>query len=70
MKTHAQGETGAEALQPGQYVRLDGPLDWGIRQIQSVAGARITINCENAGKRLINLKSTTLIVVKPSELAQ
>lgn len=69
MTTHAPGESGGEALQPGQYVRLHGAPDWGIGQIQSVAGARITINFENAGKRLINADNAALSLVKPSEFA-
>jgi hypothetical protein len=28
--------------------------EWGVGQIQSVIGQRITVNFENAGKRLIN----------------
>ncbi len=69
MTTHARGESGGDALQPGQYVRLDGAPDWGIGQIQSVAGTRITVNFENAGKRLINLGNATLVAAKPVESA-
>ena len=67
MKTHAEGESGANALQPGQYVRLDGAPDWGIGQIQSVAGDRVTVNFENAGKRLVNLGNAALTPAKPGE---
>jgi hypothetical protein len=28
--------------------------DWGLGQVQSAVGNRITVNFENAGKRLIN----------------
>jgi uncharacterized protein DUF3553 len=65
MKTHAEGETAASALEPGQYVRLAGAPDWGIGQIQSVVGDRVTVNFENAGKRVINTKGATLVVVEP-----
>lgn len=41
-------------LVPGARVRLPAEPDWGIGQIQSVVGTRITVNFENAGKRLIN----------------
>ena len=34
--------------------------DWGVGQIQSVIGDRITVNFENAGKRLINGRLVTL----------
>jgi len=37
-------------------MRVRYPLEpeWGVGQIQSVIGDRITVNFENAGKRLIN----------------
>ncbi|MEO9189646.1 MAG: DUF3553 domain-containing protein, partial [Acetobacteraceae bacterium] len=35
--------------------------DWGDGQVQSVIGARVTVNFENAGKLLIN---TDLIVLE------
>ena len=69
MTTHAPGESGGDALQPGQHVKLDGAPEWGIGQIQSVAGTRITVNFENAGKRLINLSNAHLIIVKSAGIA-
>ena len=39
---------------PGDFVRHPQCPDWGIGQVQSVIGDRITINFENAGKQLIN----------------
>jgi hypothetical protein len=57
----------ASELEPGQYVMLEGASDWGLGQIQSVAGDRTTVNFENMGKRLINLKNATLKVVDPAE---
>lgn len=41
-------------LVPGMYVRHPGRPDWGLGQVQSVIGARVTVNFENAGKLLIN----------------
>jgi hypothetical protein len=41
-------------LFPGLRVRHPGEPDWGIGQVQSVIGDRITVNFEHAGKRLIN----------------
>ncbi len=35
-------------------VRHPSQADWGIAQVQSVIGHRITVNFENAGKLLIN----------------
>lgn len=42
------------ALTPGTLVRHPERPDWGLGQVQSVVGARITVNFENAGKLLIN----------------
>ncbi len=39
---------------PGAFVRHPDQPDWGIGQVQSVIGHRITVNFENAGKHLIN----------------
>lgn len=41
-------------LVPGMFVRHPGRPDWGLGQVQSVIGARVTVNFENAGKLLIN----------------
>ncbi len=43
-----------EHLAPGDWVRNPLAPDWGLGQVQSVIGDRITANFENAGKRLIN----------------
>jgi hypothetical protein len=41
-------------LIPGMRVLHPGEPDWGVGQVQSVVGHRVTVNFENAGKRLIN----------------
>ena len=41
-------------LVPGTFVRHPDRPDWGIGQVQSVIGQRVTVNFENAGKLLIN----------------
>ena len=41
-------------LVPGMRVRHPGEPDWGVGQVQSVVGERVTVNFEHAGKRLIN----------------
>jgi hypothetical protein len=41
-------------LLPGAYVRHPDRPDWGIGQVQSIIGQRITVNFEHAGKLLIN----------------
>jgi hypothetical protein len=41
-------------LSPGDFVRHPGRPDWGLGQIQSMIGHRITVNFENAGKLVID----------------
>lgn len=41
-------------LVPGSFVRHPDRPDWGVGQVQSVIGQRVTVNFENAGKILIN----------------
>jgi len=65
-----QVEPIGNAFEPGQYVVLPAAPDWGTGQVQSVAGDRITVNFENAGKRLINLRNADLVVVSPPCEAQ
>ena len=50
-------------IEPGQRVRHPGQPDWGEGQVQSVTGARVTVNFENAGKVLINAKVVALEIV-------
>jgi Protein of unknown function (DUF3553) len=54
-------------LVPGTFVRHPDRPDWGIGQIQSVIGARITVNFEHAGKLLINGDVVALEVVEGNE---
>jgi hypothetical protein len=58
-------ETGFVALSPGQFVRHPDQPDWGLGQVQSVVGARVTVNFEHAGKILINAAVVTLLEVDP-----
>ncbi len=41
-------------LEPGNLVRHPGRPDWGLGQVQSVIGTRITVNFEHAGKVVID----------------
>ncbi|MBI3710859.1 MAG: DUF3553 domain-containing protein [Proteobacteria bacterium] len=51
-------------LVPGLFVRHPGRPDWGTGQVQSVIGARVTVNFENAGKLLINSDAVTLETIE------
>jgi len=41
-------------LEPGMMVRHPGAPEWGLGQVQSRIGARVTVNFEHAGKQVIN----------------
>lgn len=43
-----------EFLEPGMFVRHPDQGDWGLGQVQSVIGDRITVNFEHAGKVVID----------------
>lgn len=47
----------------GDFIIHPDEPDWGVGQIQSVEGTRITVNFENAGKQLINASIISLIPV-------
>ncbi len=42
-------------IEPGMRVIQPERPDWGVGQVQSVVGDRVTVNFENAGKLLLNL---------------
>ena len=53
----------AADLGPGVVVRhLDRP-DWGLGQVQSAVGHRVTVNFEDAGKVTLDLRHVNLVVV-------
>jgi hypothetical protein len=54
-------------LSPGCYVRHPGEPAWGLGQVQSAVGHRVTVNFEHAGKRLIDIAHVTLEVVDPDD---
>lgn len=49
-------------LVPGAYVRHPQHPEWGVGQIQSAIGTRVTVNFENAGKQLINAAVVALVI--------
>ena len=48
---------------PGTLVRHPDQPDWGVGQVQSAIGARVTVNFEHAGKKLIIADVVKLISV-------
>ena len=57
-----------QQLVPGMLVSHPDRPEWGIGQVQSVIGSRVTVNFENAGKLLINGDAVTLDAVDPRQL--
>ena len=51
-------------IEPGMRVRLPARPEWGTGQVQSVAGHRITVNFEHAGKVLINAAVVDLDILE------
>ena len=51
-------------IEPGQRVRHPHQPDWGVGQVQSVIGDRITVNFPHAGKVVINARQVSLDVVE------
>lgn len=54
-------------LVPGALVRHPAEPDWGIGQVQSAIGARVTVNFEQVGKRLINAAEVPLEILDRRE---
>ena len=57
------------ALAPGAFVRLPAQPDWGLGQIQSVVGLRVTVNFEHRGKVTLDLRHVALELVRPEREA-
>lgn len=53
-------------LSPGSFVRNPQRPDWGLGQVQSVVGRRITVNFEGIGKVLIMSDAVTLEPADPA----
>ena len=45
---------------PGDYVINPANKEWGVGQVQSIIGNKITVNFENSGKRVINAENVIL----------
>lgn len=55
------------SLSPGAVVAHPQRPDWGLGQVQSAIGGRVTVNFENAGKQLINVDVVELVVVRDAD---
>ncbi len=50
-------------IEPGQWVRHPGEPDWGLGQVQSAIGDRVTVNFVERGKVVINASVVELEIV-------
>ena len=53
--------------EPGDFVIDPKNKDWGTGQIQSIIGNKVTVNFENAGKKVINSNKIILEKLKTIE---
>jgi hypothetical protein len=60
-------KAGNAMLSPGEFVRHPQRADWGLGQIQSMIGHRITVNFENAGKVVIDGNVIELVPADPGQ---
>lgn len=49
-------------LEPGMFVRHPERPDWGLGQVQSNIGGRVTVNFEHAGKVVIDGSKVALTI--------
>lgn len=54
--------------EPGILVQLVSQLDWGIGQVQSVLGEKVTVNFEHRGKVVLNIDRVELILLDGESL--
>lgn len=47
-------------LEPGMFVRHPTQPDWGLGQVQSVVGARVTVTFDEVGKVVVDTRVITL----------
>ena len=47
-------------FEPGDYVRNPANKDWGVGQVQSIIGNKVTVNFQNNGKKVINIENVNL----------
>lgn len=45
---------------PGEYVSLPARPEWGVGQVQSAIGERVTVMFEEAGKQTLNIRHAVL----------
>lgn len=54
-----------ELLEPGMLVRHPGAPEWGIGQVQSRIGNKVTVNFAESGKQVIDGRQISLVIISP-----
>lgn len=54
-----------ELLEPGMLVRHPGAPEWGIGQVQSRIGNKVTVNFAESGKQVIDGRQVSLLIISP-----
>ena len=54
-------------FEPGDKVINPSKKDWGIGQVQSIINNKITVNFQNAGKKVINAENIEIEKYKKNE---
>ena len=54
-------------FEPGDKVFNPANKDWGIGQVQSIIKDKVTVNFQNAGKKVINSKNIELKKINDSK---
>ena len=50
-------------FEPGDKVKNPENSEWGVGQVQSIIDEKVTVNFENVGKKVINIKNIVLIKI-------
>jgi hypothetical protein len=53
-------------FEPGAFVRHPKKPEWGLGQVQTALGPKVTVMFENAGKVVIDTAAVTLDRVEPA----
>ncbi len=57
------GHSPGSLIEPGMRVMHPDCPDWGVGQVQSAIGDRVTVNFEHAGKVLVNAAVVALVIL-------
>lgn len=65
-ETNAEADAITAILEPGMFVRHPRAPEWGLGQVQSNIGGKVTVNFENEGKVVLDGRKVALVIDDPS----